>query len=307
MSKKTRLLRLIRNTLLIVVGTAVFVAIMFLFNIKSAKAEAIHGDRPVRGWFWYDDPKKPEQPKVEAKKQQKEEPKKEEPKKEELKKEPKKEDKKEEFEFPVIKEAPEVVRQFLKEPTEENARKYLAWQYKYFEHLKKIGYNLRNAYLRYADQIYPVSGYPENVLESLTFLQQRDNLIAKHIASVRDKVGLIYFYSTDCPICQLQKPILLNFLEKHGLSARGVTDGMIDHTLPFPSSNNIEIAEEYGVNSVPSILVVIAVDGRPKIHPLGVGLTSVDQMEAQIIRFMILEGLIKEKDLNPIFSTGFRR
>ncbi|GER94860.1 hypothetical protein A45J_2626 [hot springs metagenome] len=292
---KVQLCRIARNALLIILGSLIFVLIMFFLKVKPAKAEAIHGDKPVRGWFWYEDPvaeeiKKPEQPKEPEKSREPE-------KKETVREEPKKD-----FDFPVVSEAPPVLRKFLKEPTEENAQEYLAWQYKYFQHLKKIGYNLRNAYLRYGGQLYPISGYPEGALASIYFLKERDNLIAKHIASVRDKIGLIYFYSTDCPTCQGQKPVLSSFLEKHRLSIRGVSvDGNIDNDMPFTSIYNPDLIQQYGITSIPTILAVIDVKGQPKVHVLGVGLTSVDAMESQIINFMVQEGLIKEKDLNPNF------
>jgi len=61
------------------------------------------------------------------------------------------------------------------------------------------------------------------------------------------------------------------------------------------------LVQRYNVTTIPTILAVIDVNGQPKIQALGVGLTSVDLMESQIINFMIQEGFIKEKDLNPNF------
>ncbi|HAK87633.1 MAG: hypothetical protein A2X55_08920 [Nitrospirae bacterium GWB2_47_37] len=298
---KTRLWKVFKQMLLILLATVFIVLILFLANVRRAKAgEAVHGDKPARGWFWYEDPvieekKKPEQAK------ESEKPK--EPEKTVKKEEPKKD-----FEFPVLDTAPPVMKQFLKEPSEENAKEYLVWQYKYFEHLKKIGYNLRNAYLRHGGEIYPVYGYPESPMASVYFHNMKDDITKAAIAKARNKLGLIYFYSKSCSWCRQQKDIVVRLIDIHGLSARGVSiDGDIDTGLPFLSVSNpdlgkqYDLVQEYGITQIPTLIAVLDKNGKPRIAALSAGFAERETIEQQLVRFLIQENIIKEKDLNPVF------
>lgn len=290
---KKQFLILLRNTILIIVASLLLIVVMFLAKAKSAHAEAYHGDKPVRGWFFYEDPV------VEQKQEQKAEPKKEPQPQPETKTEPKKD-----FEFPVVENAPEPVKEFLKNPNEETAMKYLMWQYKYFEHLKKLGYSLRDAYVKYGSEVYPIAGYSENPAVSLAFLNAKEKLVTKILTENRDKIGIIYFYKAGCPECRLQKNVLRIVAEKYHISIRAVAvDGVVDPDLPFPSAYNPSLLEKYNITSVPTLLAVLHHNGQTQIAGLGAGFTSLDLIEQQLIGMLIQNGLIKEKDLNPRYKT----
>lgn len=291
---KSQLWTLIKQMALMTLAILLFVIIMYIISIKKASAEVI-STKPERGWFWYEDPIRKETQKPEQAKEQQKEP-------EKTVKETPKKDK--DFEFPVKEDAPEVVRQWLKEPTEENAKAFLAWQYKYIEHLKKIGYSLRNAYLRYGDEIYPIAGYPESPLASVYYHNVKDSIYKSLIEKASNKLGLIYFYSKSCPNCNHQKPILSYLASKYNISIRGVTvDGDIDADLPFPSVYNPILIKKYQITSVPTILAVMdkGSNEQPAIAGISAGFTPLDQIEQQIIRFLIQEGEIKEKELRAGF------
>ena len=276
--------------------TMLFFAILIIFGVSNAYADAMHGDKPVRGWFWYDDnvvvePTKAEIPKPPAPKEPE-------------KKQPEKAEKKD-FEFPVIAEAPPVLATMLKEPTEENAMAYLDWQFKYFQHLKKIGYNLHHAYLKYGADAYPISGLPDNVVNSVQFRSARQDIEERIINNMLDKVGMIYFYAKDDPTCVTQKRILQSLLEKNAFSIRGVSyDGNIDTELPFPSVYRPSLFSDYNIQKIPTIMAVIDLPEGPKTLYIGVGLTGAGKIRSQIINFLIQEGLIKEKDINPTFFSN---
>jgi thiol-disulfide isomerase/thioredoxin len=269
--------------------------IPIIFGVSNAYADAMHGNKPVRGWFWYDDnvveePKKAEIPKPPVPKEPE-------------KKQPEKAEKKD-FEFPVIPEAPPVLATMLKDPTEENAMAYLDWQFKYFQHLKKIGYTLRHAYLKWGADIYPTSGLPENALNSLQFRTGREEAEDRIINNLLDKVGIIYFYAKDDPTCITQKRILSTLLEENPFSIRGVSyDGKIDTELPFPSVYKPSLFSDYNIQKIPTIMAVMDLPEGPKTLYIGVGLTGVSAIRSQIINFLVQEGLIKEKDINPTFIS----
>ncbi|MBI3592363.1 MAG: conjugal transfer protein TraF [Nitrospirae bacterium] len=228
---KQQLCLLVKQMIIMFLAVLIFVIIMFIISQKKASAEAVHGDKPVRGWLWYEDPEQQQTIKPQPA-PPKEEPKQSEPEKAAKKTEPKKD-----FEFPVKEDAPLVMKKWLKEPTEENAKEFLAWQYKYMEHLKKIGYSLRNAYIRYGDEIYPIAGYPESPLASVYYNNIKDDIYKSLMNKASGKLGLIYFYSKSCPNCRHQKDIVYHLMSKYNLSIRGVAvDGDIDTELPFPSS-----------------------------------------------------------------------
>ncbi len=292
---KAQLCELMKWVGIITLTVFAFVVIMFMINVKRAKAEAIHGDKPVRGWLWYEDPEeeKKEQP-------QKEQPRAQEPEKTTKKEEPAKK----EFEFPVQESAPPALKKFLLDPTEENAKEYLVYQYKYLEHLKKIGYALRDVYLRFGGDIYPIQGYPESPLSSTFYYGMKDSIFQSVINKVKDKVGLVYFYSTTCPDCIREKDTIIALLSKYGLSMRGVSvNGALDSGLPFPSVYNPDLIAQYGVTQIPSLIAVVEKPEGPKVGGLSAGMASLDEIERMLVRFLVVEGVVKERDLNPVFMN----
>jgi thiol-disulfide isomerase/thioredoxin len=285
-----KLFFLVLGITILVVYVLYFLEIHGLIEINKAFGEVIHSHRPKRGLFWEDARKK--------KPGKKQEEKKAEPEPKPLAAKQKKE---EEFEFPVRPDAPPVMKAFLQSPTEANAKEYLKWQYKYMAHLKKIGYSLRNAYLRYGAELYPLPGYPEGQLASVVYHDTLTDTYKRIISRFRDRLGLIYFYRKDCIACQYQKGIILSFLNRYDISVRGVAvDGDIDDELPFQSVYNPSLVEEYEVKTTPLLIAVIeSDDGKAKVAGLGSGVTSLQMIEQQLVRFLFHEGFIKEKDLNP--------
>jgi thiol-disulfide isomerase/thioredoxin len=282
------------STRSISIFTAALAALLVIGSYSPSKvyADAMHGDKPVRGWFWYEDPVREEpQKKVEIPKVP-------------LSKEPEMKVEKKDFEFPVLPDAPPILATMLKDPTEENATAYLDWQFQYFQHLKKIGYNLHHAYLKWGADVYPISGYPDNVVNSLHFRMAQQEAEERIINNLHDKVGIIYFYAKDDPTCITQKRVLRAFLEEVPLSIRGVSyDGNIDTELPFMSVYKPSLFSDYNIQKIPTLMAVVDVPEGVKTLYLGVGLTSVGKMRSQIINFLIQEGLIKEKDINPTFIS----
>ncbi|ACO05000.1 hypothetical protein PERMA_A0033 (plasmid) [Persephonella marina EX-H1] len=287
------------------------VLLLVCFLIGSALAF----DKPDKGWFFYEDPEKPKKEtvkKVEKKIEKPKEKKKEKPKKVEKPKpkpqpqqvvKKKKEDK---FVFPVRPDAPQPVKEFLLNPNRETAEKFLAWQYQYFQHLQKIGFALREAYLAKGPQVYPIRGYPESELASkLYFNDYRKHLIAKAIKRLKNRFGLIIFYSGKCKVCQQELPILLGLRQIYGITMRAVNvDGnMID--LPIKQVYNPQLAKQYGITRVPTVVAVLEKkDGTVKQSVVGVGLMTADTILSMITQFLILEGEIKGSELNFYFSRN---
>ena len=225
-------------------------------------------------------------------------------KKEEEIKEEKEKEKEEKFEFPVSSEAPPVVQKFLKNPTEENAREFLKWQYQYMMHLYKIGAALRSAFLKEGKEIYPVMGYPESVLVATLYPELREELFKRAIQKVKDKVGLLYFFSSRCKFCELQSPLVEKLYRDYGISLRGVSidGGLVPYD--FPQVVNPELARNFGISQVPAIVMVIEREGKAEFELLSLGFTPLDQIKANMIRILIYKGLINPSELNVNFFGG---
>lgn len=241
---------------------------------------------PRKGWFWY----------KETVQKKKEEKKREEVKKKEVKK------KKEEFEFPVREDAPGPVREFLKNPSEETAEAFLRWQYRYFKHLEKIGYALQQAYLKKGKEIYPIKGYPQNPLLAVEYHAEKDKIYRKVFTSLKDRIGLIYFFSSSCKFCEMEKPLIESLYYKYGISIRAVSvDGTIED-FPFPVVVNPDLARQMGVTTIPTIVLVIDTKDGPVIDFVGVGFTPLDLIESRIVTSLVVHGIISGQELNPNWS-----
>ena len=208
------------------------------------------------------------------------------------------------FTFPVRPDAPEPVKQFLVNPTEETAKEFLKWQYLYFKHLEKVGFVLRETALKHAHEVYPTMGYPESVLVAANYPHLRQELFKKAVAKAKDKFGLIYFFSSQCQFCKLQSPLIEKLRKDFGIPVRGVSidGGLIPEDIP--QVVNPDLARKFGITSVPAVVAVIDGVRGPEIYFLAVGFTPLDHLQAQIIRLLKFKGLIDEFELNINFQGG---
>ena len=264
-----------------------------LIALTVATATLASPDKPDKGWFFYEEPPK----KVKKEKKKKGEPVK--PKKRTASKEKKK------FEFPVRPDAPEPVKEFLLNPNEETAKDFLEWQQKYFNHLRKIGFVLREAYLKYGPEIYNVVGYPETVQFADMYNARKDAFFARVLRRFEDKLGFIFFYKERCHYCEAEKKVVL-YLYSLGLSIRGVSYNKIDKKLPFKSVVSPQIFDKFNVRSVPSLIAVFEKEnGEVKTAVVGRGLTPLDQIERNTLMFLSSIGELQAKDFNPNYQGFF--
>ena len=94
------------------------------------------------------------------------------------------------------------------------------------------------------------------------------------IISMRDDMGLLYFYSPDCRYCQEQTSILASFVEKWGwkkIQAINIYDSP-------------QAAQRYGVQSVPDIWVVGNVQGETMQRRLKTGRAEHSDLERGLLQ-----------------------
>lgn len=263
--------------------------------------QAFAVDDVTRGWHWYEETKEKKQEKPEQKIQ--------EPKTiKEVIKPPEtktKEEKKEEFntsvdnfQFPLTDEAKRipVLREWLENPTEENAKKWLAWQAKYFEHNEKIARSLRNAYLNYGDQIYRLEGMPEQPIASAIASRKQTEVYQQVFNSVSDKIGIFFFYKKGCEYCEAEIRPLKIFADKYNFKVIGVVASPEDKIegLPFETKVAPGVFYKYKITSVPTISAFYAKENDMQV--IAKGYTPTSQIELNLKAYLLQKGLITKDE-----------
>ena len=87
-------------------------------------------------------------------------------------------------------------------------------------------------------QIFVVIKSKKNVGNPIPF----DNIETEFIQEIKDKKGLIYFYSPNCRNCKVQLPIIENIKNK------------INILLSIDTSKHMKTAKAFNVMAIPSIL-----------------------------------------------------
>jgi len=101
------------------------------------------------------------------------------------------------FVFPLQPEALHlpVLAKWLKNPNPKNSTEWLKWQAKYFNHLDKIGYGLRFAFLNGGKNAYPTDAsitYFDNPT-NMQYSRIREFREKQILKSLQDKIGVLVF------------------------------------------------------------------------------------------------------------------
>lgn len=105
------------------------------------------------------------------------------------------------------------------------------------------------------------------------------------LTSLKEKVGLFFFYTSTCPYCQKQSQLLRTFSDTYGLSVKPVTrDGYALPEWPETVSDN-GMGDQIGVTKVPTIFV--AIPDEQFLVPVGAGILTVQELHDRLV--MILQ------------------
>lgn len=106
-----------------------------------------------------------------------------------------------------------------------------------------------------------------------------------------DDVGLLFIFSSDCPYCRTQAPVLKRFGELYDLPIRAVSlDGNHMPDKPFPdASYDPSLAERLGITKTPATFLVKPPDG---MSPLAHGVLSLKGLKKRAILVAKREGWI---------------
>jgi thiol-disulfide isomerase/thioredoxin len=265
---------------------------IFLFLITfcflTILAYAGYRDDPKQGWHWYKDPTK----QLEAEKQTLVT--------ENDNKTPEKKEQNEvntsvdNFQFPLTDEAKSVpvLANWLRNPTEANAKAWLAWQAKYIKHNEAIARSLRNAYLNHGDEVYRLEGMPEQPIASAVASRKETQTYQDIFNQVSEKVGIFFFYKKGCDFCEAEIAPLTLFANRYNFTVLGIVYSPEDElNLSFETRVSPSLFYRYQITSVPTI----AAYHNNNMQIIAKGYTPVSQIELNLKAFLVNEKLITEE------------
>lgn len=104
------------------------------------------------------------------------------------------------------------------------------------------------------------------------------------LSSMRDKMGLFFFYTSTCNYCQKQSQLLRLFADTYGIAVKAVTrDGVALPEWPESVADN-GMGDQVGVKIVPTIF--LAIPEEKFLVPVGAGVLTVQDMYDRIIRIL---------------------
>ncbi len=256
--------------------------VLIIWLMFPAGASAGFFDEGRQGWFWYEDPE------IE-----------EEVTKEELEPEIMPEDPEPEIE--VAEPEPEPERPFdgfqdidwegvwnmhpddfqdlvddtqawaVQDPSVERVRVYVALQNVGRERSKRFQEAWKEALL--ADPVLRgPERHPSHQATRLTRLQEREDR-QEIIPQMKEDMGILFFYTDDCPMCEAQFDVLEYF--KNRWDWKNIET--------FHADEAEEVLQEHRIHSVPETFVVGKVDGEIKERRLATGYMQLAQIERGLL------------------------
>ena len=93
--------------------------------------------------------------------------------------------------------------------------------------------------------------------------------------------GLLFFFSSDCPICHRFAPILRSFSHRYGFQVKAVTlDGHALPSYPQPEVNR-RAAQHLGVTAVPALFLIMP--EHRWARPVGYGLMGAAELGRRVL------------------------
>ncbi len=185
---------------------------------------------------------------------------------------------------PTLKEMREradvLLGRAIEEPTEENLLAYMAYQ----RLLTRRAEEFAMTWQRMLWQHPELDPTVEEPVASVGLTAARAEKIRErdeNLYELAQTSGLLYFYSGNCPLCEVQSPLLARFAEAYGFRVIPISlDGAQDTQFPEAKVDR-GAAARLGVEQVPTIYLA-----RPptKIRRVGTGLLSLEDLAIRLYR-----------------------
>lgn len=166
-------------------------------------------------------------------------------------------------------------------PTEENVAAYVAYQREQLDRSGLFADVWQRLLWQTPDLDYTLKR-PVSTLGKQTWLDERQQKKENLLASLPQRYGIFYFYSSRCGACRQMSPIMRFVSERYGLHVKAVsTDGGANPHFPDAVMDRGQGAK-MGLSSktVPALVLFDTVTRRP--IPIGYGLLSADELLERI-------------------------
>jgi len=139
------------------------------------------------------------------------------------------------------------------------------------------------------------SGNPVSAVGHEIYAEQKKSEEDAYLTSMKEKVGLFFFYTSTCQYCQKQSQLLRLFSDTYGLSVKGVTkDG---YALPEWPDSVVDngMGDQVGVTKVPTIFV--AIPDEQFLVPVGAGILTVQELHDRLIKILQQRYQLKKRTM----------
>lgn len=243
--------------------------LLFALVPSTGAEETIFFDRSREGWFWFKELKRPslkERPDTHGRLP------------------------------PTIKEMREraegLLSRAIEEPTEENLLAYMAYQNLLTRRAEEFAMIWQRMLWQHPELDPTVEEPVASVgLTAARAMETRER--DERLYDLAQTSGLLYFYSGNCPLCEVQSPLLIRFAEAYGFRIIPISlDGAQDPLFPEAKVDR-GAAARLGVEQVPAIFLA-----RPpaKIIRVGTGLLSLEDMGIRLYR--LSEEIKKDEEIS---------
>lgn len=128
------------------------------------------------------------------------------------------------------------------------------------------------------------AGNPSSIVGHEIYAEQKKVEEEQLLASMRDRMGLFFFYTSTCPFCQKQSQLLKVFADTYGISVKPVTrDGRSLVEWPDSEMDN-GMGDQIGVNKVP--VIYMAIPEEQFLVPIGAGVLTVQELHDRMVMIL---------------------
>ena len=128
------------------------------------------------------------------------------------------------------------------------------------------------------------AGNPSSIVGHEIYAEQKKAEEEQLLSSMRDRMGLFFFYTSTCPFCQKQSQLLKVFADTYGISVKPVTrDGRSLVEWPDSEMDN-GMGDQIGVNKVP--VIYMAIPEEQFLVPIGAGVLTVQELHDRLVMIL---------------------
>ena len=128
------------------------------------------------------------------------------------------------------------------------------------------------------------AGNPSSVVGHEIYAEHKKAEEEQLLTSMRDRMGLFFFYTSTCPFCQKQSQLLKVFADSYGISVKPVTrDGRSLVEWPNSEVDN-GMGEQIGVHKVP--VIYLAIPEEQFLVPIGAGVITVQDLHDRMVMIL---------------------